>query len=81
MPRDRRDELVSLERVERDVGHGGDRRRPRHVLQESDLAEPLAGPELLAADLHLAHADHVEAIARLTLPDHDGTGRLHDLDQ
>src|SRR5262245_36959061 len=34
------DERVAIERVEREVGHGTHRRRPGHVAEQRDLAEP-----------------------------------------
>ena len=61
--RDGRDEDVALERDELDVGDGGHGGRARHVAEERDLAERLAGAERAPEDLDLAALDHVEAVA------------------
>src|ERR1051325_44187 len=72
MPRDDADEVVALERVELQVLECPHRRRPRHVAQQSDLAEEVAGPELarrraVDVDLRPPGLDHVEAVAVLAL--------------
>src|SRR4051794_31540267 len=72
--RDRGQELVAVERHEVDVGARHDRRRARHLAQQGDLAEAVAGglpaPEAAAlGHLDLARRDHVEALAGLALAD------------
>src|SRR5438445_10473347 len=77
---------VDRHRLER--GARADRRVPRGVREEPDLAEVLARPDpvddlvgaVLAALGHLGLAanDHVEAIRSLALAYHHGTGREHE---
>ena len=71
---DRGDEDVALERVQLHVGLGRHGRRPRHVLQERDLAEVVAGPELrhpasLLGDDDGALLDRVEAVTLVAFAD------------
>ena len=73
--RDRRDERLALERDELDVRHRGHGRRARHVAQERDLAERLAGAEAAPEDRDLARLDHVEAIAGVALAQDHRAGR------
>ncbi len=68
------DEDVAPERVELHVGLGRHRRRPRHVLQERDLTEVVAGPELrhpasLLGDDDGALLDRVEAVTFVAFAD------------
>ena len=55
------------------------RRRPRHVLDEGDLAEPVAAAQQAdvvpaLAHAHLAAGDGVEAVSLVALADHDVAG-------
>ncbi len=77
----RGDELVALERVQVDVLDSRDRRCSRHVAEERDLAEVVAGTELphrrsIHRDLELTGIDDEEAVAGLSLA-YDGIARPH----
>ena len=79
MTRHRGDELVAVERVQIDVPDSRDRRCSRHVAEERDLAEVVAGTELphrrsVHRDLELAGVDDEEAVAGLSLA-YDGIAR------
>src|SRR5262249_11025429 len=79
MPGHRLEEVVPFERVQASLGLGLHRRRARHVVEQRDLPERVAGAELAGGGpvheyAQAARLDDVEAVAVIALSDDRGAG-------
>ena len=77
MPRHRGEEVVSIQRIEHDVGSSGDGRRASHVSKERDFPEIASLAEVSKRYATLGHVDvtfhdDVEAVSGVALADDDG---------
>ena len=76
---DNRQEAVTSHRVHFKIGGGPNRGRTRHAAQQGDLAKPFARTErrneaTISDHIGAAIFDHIEAVAWITLSEHDVAG-------